>query len=332
MAALTFIDTDRQWIKSRLGLTVRETSREIAFCAHAINGQQLFEVPDASNDPRFCENPGVTGDLGVRFYAGMPLVASGGLSIGALCVLDTVPRILSAEQSRRLQVLAESALRLMQLRRSLGVAVFAKAVDVTSDGIAIAGVSSDGATILYANEGFLRLTGYELHEVLNRPCTFPIEDECREAQQAWENAALQRRMTTVDCQVRTKAGERLWDRVSFIPYVDEQCQLLYVVAVHRDVSAQKEAEAQAQQLHAMRTTLATVDHVVKNFMNAAQLYSLHVASGGAVDAPMQKAFDAALQKTRLQLAAIRRMSAFKDRTTPFGLSLLDTDEENPRSQ
>ena len=80
----------------------------------------------------------------------------------------------------------------------------------------------------------------------------------------------------------------------------------------------------------MRTTLATVDHVVKNFMNSAQLYAMHVASGGRINAKMQKAFDDALQSTHLQLAAIHRMPAFKDRATPFGLSLIDTDEENKR--
>jgi PAS domain S-box-containing protein len=327
MAALTFIDTGRQWIKSRFGLTIRETSREMAFCAHAINGQQLFLIEDTHKDVRFREHPGVVGDPKLRFYAGMPLVASGGLSLGTLCVLDTVSRNLTPEQADKLRVLAESAMRVLNLRRSLGVTVFAKAVDLTSDGVTIAGATPEGTSILYANESFLHLTGYEYQEVLNQPCTFPVPRTCAEAQQAFEHASARGQMTTVECRFETKHGESLWDRVSFVPYVDDQCRLLYVVAVHRDITAQKEAEAQTQQLHAMRTTLATVDHVVKNFMNSAHFYALHVASGRKVEEPMQKAFEAALENARRQLAAIHRMPAFKDRATPFGLSLLDTDQE-----
>ena len=287
-------------------------------------------MEDATKDARFRQNPGVTGDPKLCFYAGMPLVTSGGLSLGTLCVLDTVPRSLSSEQVHMLHVLAESAMRVLNLRRSLGVTVFAKAVDMTSDGVTIAGATPAGATILYANKSFLRFTGYEFHEAINQPCTFPMPAECAEARQAFESASCHGQMTTVECQFQKKGGERLWDRVSFVPYVDDHCRLLYMVAIHRDISAQKEAEAQTQQLHAMRTTMATVDHIVRNFMNTAQLYAMQVASGGKIDTQMQKAFEAALQNTRSQLTTISRMPAFKDRPTSFGLSLLDTDEGNQR--
>lgn len=325
IASLSFVDEHRQWFKGRVGHEETEGSRDTSFCAHAINGRELFIVEDASKDPRFRDNPYVTDGPKVRFYAGMPLVDPRGLSLGALCVLDTVPRHLTPEQTRTLRLLAESAMRILNLRRSLGVAVYAKAIDMTSDGIVIASSSpcSPGLTIIYANESFLRFTGYRFPETLGQPSTFPVLAECPSVAQALEQATSKGQMTTVDCQLQKKTGEKVWDRLSFIPYVDQHCKVVYIVAVHRDISFQREAERQVQQLHAMRTTLATVDHVVKNFMNAAQLYSLRAASGQPMDSQTQQNFDAALLNTRTQLASIHGMAAFKDRATPFGISLLD---------
>jgi PAS domain S-box-containing protein len=323
MASLSFVDKDRQWFKSRVGISAKESSRDASFCAHAINGHELFVVEDASKDARFRDNPLVLGDPNLRFYAGMPLVTAGGLALGALCVLDTVPRRLTAEQARTLNALADSATRLLNLRRNLGVAVYAKAVDMTSDGVTISAASSTGTSIVYANESFLRFTGYQYHEAINQPCAFPAVNSCPEVARALEQASAKGQMTTAECRFRTKAGDLCWDRVSFVPYVDEKGKLVYMVAVHRDITLQKEAELQVQQLHAMRTTMATVDHVVKNFMNAAQLYSMQVASGKQIEPKTQQAFDAALENTRAQLAAIHGMPAFKDRRTPFGFSLLD---------
>ena len=92
VALMTLIDRERQWSKSRLGATVEETARDVSFCGHAIVKSELFIVEDAQRDPRFADNPLVTGDLRVRFYAGAPLNAPDGHRIGTLCVIDTEPR------------------------------------------------------------------------------------------------------------------------------------------------------------------------------------------------------------------------------------------------
>ena len=328
MAALSFIDTDRQWFKSAVGITAKEVSRDASFCAHTVSKQELLMVEDTTQDARFRDNPYVLGPPHVRFYAGVPLLSSERLPIGTLCVFDTKPRYLTAKQTETLSQLAEGAMRVLNLRRTMRVAVYARAVDMTSDGVSIATPSANGAVIVHANESFLRFTGYRYHEVVGQPCTFPAGLACPGVSEALEQASKEGQMTTVECHFRKQDGQMVWDRVSFVPYVDEHDQLIYIVAVHRDISSQKSAEMQVQQLHAMRTTLATVDHVVKNFMNAAQLYSLQVASGKNVDANTQHAFDVALNNTRVQLAAIHRMPAFKARPTPFGVSLLDHDDPN----
>ncbi len=314
-ASLSLMDEARQWFENRIGLSGNGSG----------NGQEPFAVKGALH-ACLADNPRGTGDSNGRFYAGMPLIAPGGKASSALCVLDNLPLRLTAEQAQTLNLLADSARRVVKLRRNLGLAVYAKAVDMTSDGVTIAAPASSGLTIIYANESFLRFTGYEFHEAIGQPCTFPTAADCPAVSEALEEATRKRQMTTVECKFHKKDRLMVWDRLSFVPYTDEHCKVVYLVAVHRDISYQKEAEVQTQQLHAMRTTLATVDHVVKNFMNTAQLYSLQATSGRSIDPKTQQAFDAALQSTRMQLAAIHGMSVFRDRATPFGISLLDHED------
>lgn len=116
-AVLSLIDSERQWFKSVVGLTFRETDRAVSFCDHAIRQRGLFVVEDARIDPRFAGNPQVTAPAGVRFYAGMPLVTAGGSALGALAVVDRVPRRLDALQSRAVEVLSRQAMALLHARR-----------------------------------------------------------------------------------------------------------------------------------------------------------------------------------------------------------------------
>ena len=327
MASLTFIDSDRQWFKARVGLVEHETARDISFCGHAIHGADLMIVSDALQDPRFRNNPLVQGNPNLRFYAGMPLVTEAGLSLGTLCVLDTIPRTLGRPQTQALTALAASALRVLELRKNLGVAVFAKAVDMTSDGVTIADASDGAMTIMYANESFLNFTGFAYVDVINQPPTFPLDSGCPPADAAFFEAANNGQMKTVECEFRRKDGQTRWTRVSFVPYVDARHKLIYLVCVHRDVTAIREADTQSQQLYAMRTTIASIEHVVKNFLNSAQMYSSYVNSTAPVEASIQRSFDAALENTKSRLTAIARMSSFKDRATPFGFAMLDTDED-----
>ncbi|HEX4384513.1 MAG TPA: ATP-binding protein [Myxococcales bacterium] len=118
MALISLVDEDRQWFKSRVGLEATQTPRDVAFCAHAIEQpDRMFVVEDAFEDPRFAKNPLVTSSPNIRFYAGAPLVTREGEALGTLCVLDRVPRRLSASQVRALDGLKHQVQAQIELRR-----------------------------------------------------------------------------------------------------------------------------------------------------------------------------------------------------------------------
>ncbi len=139
IALVSLVDTNRQWFKSCVGVNVTETPRSISFCGHAILQDEVFVIPDAAADPRFADNPLVTGETNVRFYAGVPLRGPGGYKVGTLCIMDHVARDFSEQErsvlkdfaawaelelnSHELSNLIEERNRLLKLNKALGEAV-----------------------------------------------------------------------------------------------------------------------------------------------------------------------------------------------------------------
>jgi diguanylate cyclase (GGDEF)-like protein len=118
IALISLVDEDRQWFKSKVGLEATETPRDVAFCAHAIlKPDETLVVPDATRDQRFSDNPAVTGDLGIRFYAGTPLLTPDRQPLGTLCVVDHQPRQMEPERVAALEILSRQVVAQLELHR-----------------------------------------------------------------------------------------------------------------------------------------------------------------------------------------------------------------------
>jgi len=115
IALVSLVASDRQWFKARIGLNIHETARDISFCTHAINGDDVMIVPDTTLDARFADNPMVVGEPHIRFYAGAPLVLASGQRIGTLCLIDRRRRDFNEQERRVLKLMARQVVDQLEL-------------------------------------------------------------------------------------------------------------------------------------------------------------------------------------------------------------------------
>ena len=183
MVLISLVDRERQFFKARVGFDVCETTRDVSFCAHAIRGEDILFIPDASLDPRFADNPLVLGPPSLRFYAGKPLVAPSGERLGTLCVLDNKPRAFFGAQDRAtLTDLAALVMERMESRRvDHGRAVsqvrFESIAATSPDAIICSNAHGE---ITFWNPAAERLFGYTADEVLAHSPDIIIAEEWRE--------------------------------------------------------------------------------------------------------------------------------------------------------
>lgn len=261
IALVSLVDRDRLWFKSRCGLSATQTPRAIAFCNHAVRHASMLVVPDASTDARFLDNPLVTGEPGVRFYAGQVLKSPDGQALGTLCIIDMRPREISAEDQACLQDLAglvedeiartALAQASVQSQQALRLASDAFRATFEQAAVGIAHVALDGS-FLRVNQALCDLLGYAAEDLMAttfQHVTFPPD---LEKDLALVDALLSGQQRTFSLEKRyiTRRGAVIWINltVSLLRHGDGQPH--YFVSVIEDIQEKKLAELALQRLNA----------------------------------------------------------------------------------
>jgi len=251
MALLSLVDAERQWFKARLGAgELRETPRDVAFCAHAILGDGVMEVRDARTDPRFAHNPLVTGEPQIRFYAGAPVRLRDGATVGTLCVLDHEPRALDERQRAVLTELAAVAAQALEMRQRVLLAIEEAALGhsrleaVYQNTPAMLHCADAESRIISASDAWLRALGYQRQEVIGRPSTDFLTPASRHQALAVDLPQFFRtsRCDALPMEMLKRDGSVLEVLLSAILERDAAGKPLRSMAVLEDLTARRAAE------------------------------------------------------------------------------------------
>ncbi len=243
IALISLVDEHRQWFKSKIGVDINETPRNISFCAHAIlDPENALIIDDASKDERFQDNPLVCAVPNLQFYAGHPIVTKEGFPIGTLCVLDYKPNMLNDKQKEMLQCLAEQTAELITLfKQNNELETLSMVVEKSSNMISIVDLKG---RYEYANPMLLRKSGYKKTELIGKtPAELHLGKETNldYVDQLWKAAANHQFMEQELC-LYNKMGNPFWAKVSITPVFDDHGQLRKYIGILNDVTDFKKKE------------------------------------------------------------------------------------------
>jgi len=279
IALISLVDTDRQWFKAKVGLEEIQNGRDISFCAHALEQKELFVVPDATKDERFSDNPSVTGDPGIRFYAGAPLTTPENLTLGTLCVIDRFPRVLTEAQEQALQILARQVMTHLELHRRVGELRlseerFSNAFVHAPIGMAF--VSLQGHW-LKVNDSLCRLLGYSFEEFASKTfqeLTHP-DDLQTDLEHVQDLVAGRTNSYHMEKRYFHKDGHTVWAELGVSLVLDKQGEPLYFISQIQDITDGKEAMTRQKELtqkalaaeRAKSEFLAIMSHEIRTPLN-----------------------------------------------------------------
>lgn len=261
IALVSLVDARRQWFKANVGLAgVPEMPRQGGFCDQAIRGDSLMAVPDAQQDPRFTSNPLVTGEPGIRFYAGAPLRLADGATVGTLCVMDRQPRSLSAAQSSMLCALRDIVVATLEMRRSLLQQVtgacfeigrnrqayeadFRSLVESQTDMVSL---TTDNGEIVYVNPRYAAFFGKPPAQLLGSNVYDLVSPQDKEALQQLMRRVLDTGLSQHgQNRVVSAGGAVRWAAWTNTLHIDPDGQRR-LISVGRDITDQMDAQAALQ--------------------------------------------------------------------------------------
>jgi PAS domain S-box-containing protein len=296
IALISLIDSERQWFKAKVGLSVSETSRCVSFCAHAILDNEPLLINDTTKDRRFAGNPLVLGRPNIKFYLGIPLIVNGGHRIGTLCVIDSKEHDISETKVTALKVLANQVIVQLELRAQL------QREQLLNEQLEISRLqynSFESSTcliefdlngkILNANKKYLELFDYELHEIIGKNHTiFVSYSERREnAYDIFWEILRTGQYCSAEFRRITKDRRDIWIRGSYNPVKNEKGEVYKIIKFAFDITKEKNiALTNLHKIKALDKTHATVEFnlngeildVNANFLNIVG-YSRHELIG-----------------------------------------------------
>jgi PAS domain S-box-containing protein len=254
ISLVSLLDKDRQWFKSSVGLEVKETPKAISFCQYSIKEDEVYEVQNALENELFADNPLVTGNPDIRFYAGAPLKDKEGFNLGTLCVIDTVPRVLTEMQKKALTLLAAQVINLLRLRRKNNTLLeaqkeFENFLELSKDLVCIANV--DGM-FYKVNQAFTTVLGYSKEELEGKPfINFVHPDDFHKTHKEVEKLATGAKTLSFENKFLCKNGKYVV--LSWNTSPDPVTGNLYCIA--RDITLERQ---QQEQLYNTSTDLAAI--------------------------------------------------------------------------
>ncbi|MDQ3815541.1 MAG: response regulator, partial [Armatimonadota bacterium] len=293
ISLVNFVDADRQWSKSKLGLDIPETSRDVSFCAHTILQPDLFIVPDATADERFADNPLVTSEPHIRFYAAAPLLTPDGYALGTLCVIDRRTRDLNDEQEEALRALSRQVVRQLELRRHAAELASTIAERQQAEekyhGIfenAVEGIyqTTLEGRIRSANPALARILGYASPEEFMISLTDIARQIYVEPDRRAQFMRLMQEQGSVsgfESQVYRKDGSVIWISENARAVRDTEGNVLYYEGFVEDITERKNIDRMKNEF------ISTVSHELRTPLTAIRGALGLIAGGVAGEIPAQ---------------------------------------------